>query len=166
MELERAYQNQPVQQAAPSDDEDLMTKGELKKMLAEKEMIINQQLRSTQLKSQFSDYDQVVNKEVFDEIKRDHPEIGQAIMNSRDPDLLAYVIGKNSDAYRKRTASKQQQQADALKVMENSQKPGSITQASTGGGALSNANYYESMTPDQFEQHVAKVKRRHNWMDD
>jgi hypothetical protein len=164
-ELERAYYSGPqkanVEQ--PSDDDDLLTKGELRKLLEEKEMMIQKQMRETQTRTRYRDYDDVVTKDVFEDITRDFPELGQAIMSSKDPNLLAYAIAKNSEAYRKKASKKQQQRSDANQIYENSRKPGSITQGTTGGGGISKTNFFESMSPQQFEEHVAKVKRGGDW---
>lgn len=164
-ELERAYytNTQKADAAQPSDDDDILTRGELKKLLAEKEMMMQQQIRETQMRTRFRDYDDVVTKDVFEEITRDFPELGQAIMTSKDPNLLAYAVAKNSEAYRKRASKKQQQKSDANQIYENSRKPGSITQGTTGGGGISKTNFYESMNPQQFEEHVAKIKRGYDW---
>jgi len=163
-ELERSYQSAQVQPSQQTnDDEDLLTKGELKRLLAQKEQAFQQQLTATQIRAQYRDYDDVVNREVFEDIKRDNPGIAEAIMSSQNPDLLAYTIAKNSPAYQTRAAKKKQQKSDADQIYQNSMKPGSITQGTTGGGAISKTSYFENMTPQEFEAHVDKVKRNGNW---
>ncbi len=157
-----SYNQKPQEQADTSNDEDLLTKGEVKKLLAEKEAQIGMTLAELKMKSQYNDFNEVVSNEVFEDLKREFPGLGEAIMSSKDPNLLAYAIGKNSDTYRKKSGSSKQSE-DAKQIIANSQKPGAVATASSGGGALSKADYFMNMSNTDFEQYVAKVKRDKDW---
>ncbi|MFW9872314.1 MAG: hypothetical protein ACFFG0_04360 [Candidatus Thorarchaeota archaeon] len=160
------YQANPQQYQQPLDkqdhglaDEDLVTAADLKKFMREKEKQYQKALVETQILAKYPDYNDVVNSNIKD-IATKYPGIAEAVLSSNNPNLLAYALAK---ARMGETVKGQQQSQEAKKIIENSQMPGSINQASTGSGSLSKANFFADMSPEEFEKHVAKVKRGGNW---
>lgn len=143
-------------------DEDVLTGADFKRALGgylqtkEKqfEERLNQQssqLSIMQMKAQYPDYEDVVRQTV-NMAERD-PALAEALRTSSNPGLLAYRLGKSAQP------QQNQQSEQAQRIVENSKKPGSITQASTGSSALSKADFFLNMSDKDFEAHVAKVKR-------
>jgi|DEB0MinimDraft_3_1074331.scaffolds.fasta_scaffold43466_2 hypothetical protein len=150
--------------ASPLDsiaDDDIVTgaefKGTMSKLLqAEKqqfESALQQQqreLKTLSMRAQYSDYDKVVANTL--KKAENDPALAQAIASSSDPHRLAYEIGRAS-------MPAQQQVNDAKRIVENAQKPGSVSQAATGGSALAKVDYFMNMSDADFERHIASVKR-------
>lgn len=157
-----SVQQAPKQQEDTGSDDDLLTRAEMKRMLQEKEAQIGATLNELRIQNQYRDFNDVVNKDNLSEITNNYPGLGEAIMSSKDPNLIAYVIGKNSERYRSKSQS-QQQNADAKKIIANSQKPGASATASSGGGALSKADFFMNMSDEDFEKEVSRVKRSKDW---
>jgi len=161
--LQSAYQNANQPQQPQQSDDDIMTVGEFRRALAEKEAVIQQQLAETRTRSMYSDYNDVVNEDNFRQLKEQYPGLGDAIMTSKNPNLLAYAIGRSSDSYQQRSAQKQESVQNAEQIMANAQKPGSISNSMTGGSTISRAEQYAGMSDQEFEQKVVSVKRSGNW---
>jgi len=162
-------QQQPAQSArSPLDnlaEDDVVTGGEVKAVLQnvisqqeqsfqQKVAQYEQQMQIMQMKSQFPDYENVVRETV--KMAEQNPALAEAIRTSSNPGLLAYQIGRNANAG---AAQPSQQVEEARRMVENAQKPGSLAGATGGGGALSKADFFLNMSEQDFEQHVAKVKR-------
>lgn len=165
------YMNQQQQQqvaqpaAAPMDtfsDDDVMTGADMKRalgsMMEQKEQQFQKKLEEQQsqlavmgMRSQYSDYDQVVQNAI--KMAETNPELAEAIRTSSNPGLLAYQLGKAH------APQANEQAAAAKRIVENSQKPGSASQAATGGSALSKVDFFSDMSNQEFESHIAKVKR-------
>jgi hypothetical protein len=163
-QLHAAYQqgaNQPQQPVQNEDD--LMTVGEFKRALAEKEAMFQQRLQETQVLSRYSDFNDVVNEQNFTALKEQFPGLGDAVMSSSNPNLLAYALGKHSPSYRDRLAKRQEATQNAQQILDNSQKPGSVSTSMTGGSPISRAEYYAGMSDEEFNAKVAQVKRSGNW---
>ena len=162
------YMNQQqasASQSSPLDsisDDDVITGGEMKRamqsMLSEKERVFQEQMEAQKsqlavmnLRSQYPDYENVVGNTL--KMAENNPELAEAIRTSSNPALLAYQLGKAT------APQANQQAAQAQRIVENSQKPGSATHAATGGSALSKVDYFMDMSDADFEAHVGKVKR-------
>ncbi len=158
-------QQQPAQAASPMDsfsDDDVITGADMKRalgsMMAEKEKQFQTELEQQKsqlavmsLRSQYSDYDQSVQSAV--KMAETNPELAEAIRTSSNPGLLAYQLGKAHGA------QTSEQAATAKRMVENAQKPGSSSQAATGGSALSKVDYFMDMSDKDFEKHIASIKR-------
>lgn len=145
------------------NEDDVLTGADLKRTMQQSYEVMQgdlnqqkQELKKMAFKSQYPDYNEVVGY-ALKEAER-NPALSQAMQSSSDPYTLAYEIGKRSEAYQTQHAQVKTS-ADAKRIMENSQKPGSVNAASTGSGALSKAQHFMSMDDRAFEAHIAKVKR-------
>lgn len=161
-------QTQQVAQpsASPLDfisDDDVVTGSEVKKAFSsafsEKEKQFNQrieqqeqQLNLLRMKAEHPDYQEVVQSAI--KMAETNPELAEAIRTSSNPGILAYQLGKANHV-----PQPSEQAVAAKRIVENAQKPGSAAQAATGGSALSQADYFMDMSPQDFEAHIAKVKR-------
>ena len=116
---------------------------------------IKKQLGTMQAKSQYTDYDEVVGYTLKQ--AQNDPNLAQAIASSSNPQLLAYQLGKATPDYLEKKQSKKQS-AEAQRIVENAQKPGSVNQATTGGGALSRSEWIKGCDDREFEAHIAKIK--------
>jgi len=155
----------PAQQAAQPanpfegmDEQDVATVGDFQRVLSQKEQTFNQQMDSVnkQLKlmgyrSQFSDYDNVVQNTL--KKAETNPALAQAIASSSDPHLLAYELG------REQAQGNAKKAAEAQRMVENAQKPGSVSNAPTGGSSLSAVDYIKNLSDSEFEAKIAAVKR-------
>lgn len=158
-------QQQPAQAASPMDslsDDDVITGADMKRalgsMMAEKEKQFQTELEQQKsqlavmnMRSQHSDYDQSVQNAI--KMAETNPELAEAIRTSSNPGLLAYQLGKGTNP------QASEQAAAAKRIVENAQKPGSSTQAATGGSALSKVDFFMDMSNQDFEKHIAGVKR-------
>jgi len=163
-------QQQPAQQPQPWEevpDEEVLTGADFKKAMAQAaqsfEGSVNSRLESQQrelktmaMRSQYPDYEKVVGYALKE--AETNPGLAQAIATSSDPHTLAYELGKRSETYQSELAVKTKSR-EAERIIENSQKPGSVNGAVTGSGNLSKAEHFMSMSDREFESYVAKVKR-------
>jgi len=162
-------QQQAPQESArsPLDDineDDVMTGADFKRtmssMLTQKEREMQNALQAQErkislmaMRSQHSDYDEAVRNAV--ELAETNPELSAAISSSSNPQLLAYQLGKMH------TQQPQASQvAAAQRMVENSQKPGSASQATTGSSALNAMDQVWNMPQDEFEKRIAMVKAK------
>ena len=164
-EQQSQQQQQVAQPANPFEGlsrDDVMTVGEfqgvLNSTMSQKEEQFNRRVADLEkqqklmsYRSKYQDYDNVVQ----DTLKKaeTNPALAQAIMSSSDPHLLAYELGRSGYAEQRKA------QANAARILENSNKPGSIANASTGGSALSSVDHIMNMSDADFEARIAAVKR-------
>jgi hypothetical protein len=143
--------NQQPQQRSPLDSlqpDDVITKRELD--YAKQEMA--QTLYQMQVMQKYPDYQEVVSQYLPEVIKQ-NPELQRSLETSNDY-ALAYHLAKSSDTYRNQNKSKQRN-ADAERILENSQKSGSL--ASMGASApVSMAKSYKSMSDKEFKELMMK----------
>lgn len=113
------------------------------------------ELNAMKLQASNSDYKEVVTYGL--KAAQTDPQLANAIATSTNPALLAYQLGKAHPEYQEKVwASKQSE--EAKKIVENSQKPGSMTRATTGSSPLSKASFFMDLGDDDFEKHIAKIK--------
>lgn len=146
-------QKEKEEQINSADLEDFSTKGDVMRLLKEKEAQFEQRLQYYEAKLQNPDYDSVINEHYAD-LAKSNPRLNQAVLSSKDASLLAYELGKA------RQLSKSKAQKEVDRIVENAQKPTSINNAVGGGAsAISHADKIRSMTRQEFEAYTAKVMR-------
>jgi len=122
------------------EEDDILTVADLKKALKQQDTEYQQKISELSIKSQYSDYTDVVEKygkQLPDAIK-------QAIINAPNPHEVAYLACKESAAYYKDQLMSNKH-ADAKKASDNLNKPGSASSVG-GSGVLSKASIYENMS--------------------
>jgi len=176
--MQQNQQEQPQQPQDPFanyDDDDVVTVADMKKVLQQQQAPSGQQqapqqqgqpqqatgqldARELQMQTQYSDYQQEIQK--IPTILQQNPHLESAIRNSENPFMTAYSLAKQFTG----AQSGQQQQPgqgnsqQAQQVMDNLNKPQSVSQAG-GGGVISKANYYAQLDDDKLEAAIARAKR-------
>lgn len=134
------------------DDQDVLTVGEFKKKLSEKEAQMQQGIEELRLQMQHPDYSEVVTT-YLPEVLKQNPGLGKRLKETKDFEL-AYHLAKNSDAYRKAHAQKTYND-DAQRIVENANQAGSLS--SVGQMApISEAKRWKDMSPEEFQQAARK----------
>ncbi len=150
---------------ANMDKDDVLTVGEFqgvfnsalqqeKQTLASELDTVKKELKLMSYRSQHSDYDNAVQSAL--KKAETNPALARAIASSEDPHLLAYELGR-ADVVKQQ--QQQQQQAETARMLENAQKPGSVSQAQSGASSLSGVDYIMNMSDEEFEKRIANVKR-------
>lgn len=143
-------QEEPRKQAFDGmKEDDVPSVGELRREFAAREAEYQQRLEELQVQQQFPDYAEVMNKHLAPLVK-DKPHLIKEIMRAENKALFAYEIGKMAQqAYKAPEPPTQQQSNAAQRIVENSKKPGTLSQAG-GQAALSKADYFASMSDAEF----------------
>lgn len=149
---QRQAYDPPKEERSRLNDEDVMTYGEYKRDISNIEQKYKHSLKELAVGQKYSDYKEVVTKHLPDVIKQ-NPSIRNTLESTQDYEL-AYHLAKNSDSYRD-TQRKVKQSADAEKIIQNSQKSGSL--ASVGSPSpISTAKRYRTMSDSEFQKEVSK----------
>jgi len=153
LSLMQARSQQPVQpQELQNSDDDVMTFGEFKKAASKFQNEINMTIGELQMIKRFPDYEEVVKKYLPDVIKN-RPKVGQYLQQTQDYEY-AYEVAKSSDAYRKENQQKKQN-ADAERLINNSQKAGSLSSMGSTS-PINMAKRYKDMSDDDFKREMTK----------
>lgn len=117
----------------------------------------------TAMRAKHADYDEVLKAGLPQALTED-PSLRQAIASSQNPHLLAYRIAKTYIKQEEKNTDPPKAQDPtpaelAKKVADNANKPGSASQAGSGGGGLKDVNKYAAMSDDEFNAEIARIKR-------
>jgi len=148
-------QQPPIQQSHPQErrfldgmkEEDIPNVGELRREWEQKEQVYQSRLEELQVAQQHSDYAEVLDKYLAPLI-RQKPHLAEGIHNSSNKALMAYELGKMAQQMQERPVASTINE-NAQRIVENSKKPGTLS-GSGGQGALSKADYYASMSDQEF----------------
>jgi hypothetical protein len=108
------------------------------------------QLAAVQTKAQHSDWNNMVTQHV-PQLTSKNPIFAEMIKNSSNPYEAAYLLAELNA----RGQPRDQQNGDAMRAIANAQKPQSIN-AVGGNGTLSSADYYASMSDEDFMKIAAR----------
>ena len=144
-------QRQPDPVDAMSDD-DVMTVGEMKKVLAQKEGQFNTTVKEMQMTMKYPDYQDIVTKHL-PEVLRENPSLRQTLEQTQDYEL-AYILAKKSDGYKKSHSTKKRN-ADAERILNNAGQSGSLSSVGTTS-PINTAKRYSKMSDDEFRKEVSK----------
>lgn len=109
------------------------------------------QLAAVQTKSQHSDWNNMVTQHV-PQLTSKNPMFAEMIKNSSNPYEAAYLLAElnaRTQAQQPPQVQQYQQNGDANRAIANAQKPQTINSVG-GNGALSSADYYASMSDEDF----------------
>lgn len=147
---------QSQQRAAPKDDfdgvseDDVLTVGELKKILSQKENQYQMSLQELKMTQKHPDYERVVTQ-YLPEVLKQNPGLRKTLQSSQDYEL-AYYLAKNSDAYK--AANKQaKKNADAERIVRNANEVGSLSSMGSNS-PVNQAKRYKDMSDDDFRKLV------------
>ena len=112
------------------------------------------QLAAVQTKSQHSDWNNLVTQHV-PQLTSKNPIFAEMIKNSSNPYEAAYLLAELNAKTQQPQQGQFPQNSDAQRAIANSQKPQTIN--SIGGqGQLSSADYYASMSDEDFMKIAGK----------
>jgi len=153
--LMQSQQNQQRQQPQQDEmdglsDDDVLTVGEAKKYLQKMSAQTNMSIQELKMVQKHPDYQDVVTKYLPDVLKH-NPGLRKTLQDSQDFEL-AYFLAKNSDAYKSET-KKATKNADAERIVQNSQQAGSLSSVGSNS-AINNARRYKDMSDDEFKATV------------
>lgn len=144
-----------VQQSKPKEvdafegsKDDVLTYGDLEKILAKKEEQYQVSLGELRTMQEHPDYNEVITQ-YLPEVLKQNPKLCKKLRESQDFEM-AYYLAKNSDHYRN-ASEKKKVNADAKRIVANSQQTGSL--ASTGSSSpLSQGQRYKDMSDEEFQK--------------
>lgn len=147
-------QGQQSQKDAMDDlsDDDVLTVGEAKKYLSQMNKQHQMSIQELKMVQKHPDYQDVVTK-YLPEVLKQNPGLRKTLQDTQDFEL-AYYLAKQSDAY-KSEARKSKKNADAERIVQNSQQAGSL--GSTGSPSpINQAKRYKDMSDAEFKAMVNK----------
>jgi hypothetical protein len=154
-ELAKAnIQQKPAQQQEEQgfSDNDVLTYGEAKKAFSQTEKQLQLSIAELRMSQKYPDYEEVI-KNHLPEVIKTNPKLQKTLFETQDYEL-AYYLAKTSDGYRNET-KKKSIHADAERIVQNSQKAGSLS--STGSSStISQAKRYKEMSDSDFMKEVNK----------
>lgn len=141
----RAQVQRPVQQEEPDDDEDdFLTKKQVREMLQQQE----QASLEDKMRIRFKDYDDVVTDENIKKLIENDDDLADSIRRASNPYATAYKLVRKSAFYSDEQKLKSKKQSDVEKIHKNSQKPASANAATK---PLQNANSYANMSKAEMD---------------
>lgn len=152
LSLMQANQSQP--KAKPKEDfegmseDDVLTVRDFKKALGDRENQFNSTIQELRMTQKYPDYQDVVTR-YLPEVLKQNPGLQNTLVNSQDYEL-AYYLAKNSDTY-KTTNKKATKNADAQRIVENSNKVGSLSSVGPTS-PISEAKRYKTMSDSEFKK--------------
>lgn len=130
------------------EDGDVMTVGEFKKLTSSMSNQFKMSIEELKMAQKNPDYQEVITKYLPDVLKQ-NPGLQGTLQKTQDYEL-AYYLAKNSDPYRKEN-KKSKQSADAQRLVENSQKAGSLSSMGSTS-PISQAKRYKDMPEKEFRE--------------
>lgn len=129
------------------DDGDVLTVGEAKKFLSKMNKQYEISIEELKMTQKYPDYQEVITKYLPDVLKQ-NPGLKNSLQKTQDYEL-AYYLAKNSDNYRGEK-KKSQKSVDAQRIVENSQKAGSLSSMGQTS-PISEAKRYKDMPDKEFK---------------
>lgn len=143
------------------NSDDLVTGAQFKQAMAEREAEYQLMLGELQVKSQNPDYDEVTAKYGVPLIEKE-PDLAQGFLASTNKAAYLYKLGKMAMLAEQRQQLPEpvmqppQPSQAAQRIVENSRKPGTLSNTVGGSGGLSKADYIASMSDAEFKALVDK----------
>lgn len=132
----------------PYSEDDVLTYGEFKKVLAQREQTLQSSLKELRMTQRYPDYEETVTK-YLPEVLKNQPGLRQTLEQTQDYEL-AYYLAKTSDAYKADNKSKKRSD-DAERMVANSQKAGSLSSVGQTS-PVSQVRRYKEMSDDDFRK--------------
>jgi len=153
--MQAQQQNMGQQQQQPQDDvglnkDDVITYGDLEKLLSKKERQYQMSIEELKMVQKHPDYQEVVTK-YLPEVLKTNPSLRNTLAETQNFEL-AYYLAKTSDAY-KGAAKSQKKNADAERIVQNAQQAGSLSSVGSNS-PLNQAKRYKDMSDDEFRKTV------------
>jgi len=135
-----------------ASDDEILTVGQAKKYINQLDSNYRSSIQEIRFSQENKDYEEVIQK-YLPEVLKEKPRLKETLSKSQDFEL-AYHLAKNSDAYRRSQVEKQAHPA-AQKIMQNTSRPGNLSQVGSTAPANS-AKPYRQMTDTEFLKEVQK----------
>ncbi len=148
--LMQANQQQPAQkqdEMAGLSDDDVLTVGEAKKFLGKIQHNYQTSVEELRVQQKYPDYNETVTKYLPDVVAK-NPALKTTLQNDANRYELAYFLAKNSDSYRNEH-KEEKKSTDAQRIVENSQKAGSLS-AVGSTAPQSQISNYKNMSDSDF----------------
>lgn len=163
-QVESEKQRQPAQEQTQADDSDLVTAGQMRKIIEqEARRIANETVRQNdlatlgdRLQAKHPDFNEIVSEDAIEELKENHPEVFTTLRSNPDPyskGLAAYKILKSFKGSSKEKDA--MTKINEKKIEENRSKP------NVGAGntsVLSQASGWSKPSADMKKQLYADMK--------
>jgi len=148
------------------EDDYVPSVGELKKAFNAHDKDLRDKMDEMQTMQAFPDYQEILQKDLVPFIK-DKPYFAQMISQAPNKAMAAYEIGKMARMSKTQAMPPQQAQPAqppsgtppsviAQKIVDNANKPGSLATAGGIGSPLSKADYYASLSDEDFAKIAMK----------
>jgi len=150
LQAQQALNSQPAARE-PMDsmsDDDVLTVGEAKRYLSKMNQQTQMSIQELKMTQQNPDYNDVVTK-YLPEILKNNPKLRKTLVDTQDYEL-AYYLAKNSDAY-KSSNKKERKNADAERIVQNSQNVGSLSSVGSAS-TMNTARKYKDMSDADFQK--------------
>lgn len=137
-------------------DDDIANVGELRREWEQKEANYQSRLEELQVAQEHPDYNEIVTKFTVP-LVQNKPHLAEGFRGSTNKALFAYELGKMAQQLEmnKATPSFTQKSETAQRIVDNSRKPGTLSQAG-GQNTLGKADYYASMSDAEFVKMASK----------
>ena len=152
MALMQANQQKQADEWSDLQEDDVLTVKEAKRALGQIDSKYQASLKELQMAQKHPDYNEVITQ-YLPEVIKSNPSLRRAIEQTQDYEL-AYHLAKSSDAYREKTKAAKKN-ADAQKILQNTQKAGALASAGQTS-PISKAKNYKAMSDAEFAQLMQK----------
>jgi len=152
--LMQSSQSQPKQKDdfEGLEDGDVMTVGEFKKLTGKLTNQFKMSLDELKMTQKYPDYQEVITK-YLPEVLKTNPSLKNSLQQTQDYEL-AYYLAKNSETYKSEN-KKAKKSADAQRIVENSQRAGSLSSMGSTS-PISQAKKYKDMSDQEFRDLVSR----------
>ena len=134
-------------QPQTENDDDIMTKGEVKKYLQELNNHYQTRFNEMEMVKKYPDYEDVVTKYLPEVIKA-NPRLRDTLTATNDYEL-AYYLATQTEAYRS-SKKKDKRHEDADRIIKNSQSPGNSSNVGSMSPVTA-AKQYKNMSDEEFK---------------
>lgn len=151
--MQSQHQPQTPKKEEPSyDKDDVPTWGEVQEYISKREGQYQSQYEEMRMAQKYPDYKDVILK-YLPEVVKANPGLRSNLEKTQDYEL-AYYLARNSDQY-KRDHQVKKQSVEAQRILENSEKAGSLSSMGSTS-PISQAKQYKQMSDDEFKNLVNK----------
>jgi hypothetical protein len=134
-------------------DNDVPSVAELRREMEQREALYAARLEELQVAQAHPDYNEVIEKYAIPLVKQ-KPHLAQGLNGASNKAMFAYELGKMAQQMQQPQSAPVRNE-NALKMVENSRKPGTLSQAG-GQNTLSKADYFASMSDQEFMQYATR----------
>jgi hypothetical protein len=137
------------------DETDVPNVRELRNEWEQREAGYQSRIEELQVAQMHPDYAEVIEKFALPLVQQ-KPHLAEGIQGARNKALFAYELGKMAQQMQMAQAPAAPQVSEnAQRIVENSKKPGTLSQAG-GQGALSKADYFATMSDQEFMKFASR----------